>query len=140
MIDLSNYNIYTNKDGRMRAYNKTTHAVTSYPRLVAELVFGIKLKKTDDVHHKDGNPLNNDPSNLEIIDHKEHDRRHGQKYFDKEMICPICGKQFIWTAFQQRKRAGNALRKTPYIPKLGPCCSRSCAGKASAITAKENKK
>ena len=58
--------VYTNKDGRVRAYNKTTKKVTSYPRIVMEEKLGRKLLPDEQVHHKDKNPLNNDPDNLEI--------------------------------------------------------------------------
>lgn len=124
MIDLSNYNIYQNKDGRLRAYNKTTHKVTSYPRVLMEMKLGRPLLKTEDVHHKDENPLNNTLENLEVIDHREHDRMHGgnnKKYINKEMICPICNNTFIWNTrqqsqFQRKKRSG------------GPFCSKRCAG------------
>lgn len=139
MIDLSGYNIYTNKDGRMRAYNKTTHSVTSYPRLLMEKALGRQLLKTEDIHHKDENPLNNDISNLEVIDHKEHERQHAAKYFDKEMTCPICNKKFIWTAAQQIRHTANSKRSEQRSQAIGPCCSKSCAGKASTITYKQRK-
>ena len=138
MYDLSNYNVYTNKDGRMRAYNKTTHAVTSYPRLLMELKLGRPLLKTEDVHHKDENPLNNEIDNLEVIDHKEHDRQHGlsnknRKYKDKEMTCPICNKIFIWTARQQSGfYSHNCIN--------GPFCSRSCSGKKTGPMSSGNKR
>lgn len=139
MIDLSDYNIYENKDGRLRAYNKKTHKVTSYPRVLMEIALGRKLLPTEDVHHIDENPRNNNLSNLEVIDHQEHDRNHAKKkYYDKEVICPICGKTFLWTSNQQRTRNSNASRKQPRIPLFDPCCSKSCTGKASAITAKVN--
>lgn len=126
MIDLSNYNIYENKDGRLRAYNKTTHKVTSYPRVLMEAILGRPLLPTEDVHHKDKNPLNNNPSNLEVMDHREHDRMHGsgnKKYFDKEMTCPICGNLFIWTPRQQSR-----FYKTSIERSGGPFCSKHCAG------------
>lgn len=125
MIDLSNYNIYQNKDGRLRAYNKTTHKVTSYPRLLMELSLGRELLPSEDVHHKDGNPLNNDLNNLEVIDHREHDRMHGtqrKKYNDIFMICPICNKQFLWTREQQSHFYSKQS-------KSGPFCSNKCKGK-----------
>ena len=75
--NLNDYNIEIGKDGRIRAYSKTTHKVVSYPRLIMENILDRKLLKTEDVHHKDKNPLNNDPSNLEVMDHREHDRIHG---------------------------------------------------------------
>ena len=130
--DLSNYNVYTNKDGRMRAYNKITHAVTSYPRLLVENKLGRKLLSDEDVHHIDENPLNNDLDNLEVISHSEHDRYHGlnpknRKWFDKEMTCPVCGKVFIWTP-QQQSRYFSFIKCTNR-KSFGPFCSRKCSGK-----------
>ena len=142
MLDLSNYNIYTNKDGRMRAYNKTTHAVTSYPRLLMELTLGRPLLKTEDVHHKDENPLNNNIENLEVIDHVEHEKQHmleklikcPPKYYDKEMICPVCEKIFTWTARQQcsYKSRTKTTAKTRKFDRQPPCCSKQCSGKYAA--------
>lgn len=127
MIDLSNYNVYENKDGRLRAHNKITHKTISYPRLIMEAILGRPLLPTEDVHHKDENPRNNDPDNLEVIDHREHDRLHGlnpknRKFFDKKMICPICNNSFMWTARQQSSfySHGKTLN--------GPFCSKRCSG------------
>ena len=136
-IDLSNYNVYTCKDGRTRAYNKTTHAVTSFPRVLMEQILGRPLLKTEDVHHKDGNPLNNDPDNLEVVDHMEHEKLHGEKnrkYYDKIMLCPVCNNPFIWTAYSQQNYNGNINRKTRSNKHeiLPPFCSKSCANKYSA--------
>ena len=41
-------------------------------RWVMENHLGRKLTRWEHVHHKDGNRLNNDISNLEILDHVEH--------------------------------------------------------------------
>ena len=139
MIDLSNYNIYKNKDGRLRAYNKITHKVTSYPRILMESILNRQLLPTEDVHHKDENPLNNDINNLEIIGHKEHDRYHAKdsafsknrKYTSKEMICPVCGKSFIWNTSAQSQYYCRKQTRGPY-------CSKSCAGKETGPLA--NKK
>jgi HNH endonuclease len=56
---------------------------TGYPdvwqyehRAVAEGVLGRSLLDTEDVHHKDGNTLNNDPENLEVLDHGAHKQLH----------------------------------------------------------------
>ena len=143
MIDLSNYNIYENKDGRLRAYNKITHKVTSYPRVLMEAILGRALLPTEDVHHKDENPRNNDPNNLEVIDHREHERQHAKdkkesgklKYYDKEIICPVCKKIFVWTAKQQmsynHKTAITANNRK--YERQPPCCCKSCAGKYAAM-------
>jgi hypothetical protein len=40
--------------------------------LILEAKLGRKLKKDEDVHHKDGNKLNCDPNNLEALGHAAH--------------------------------------------------------------------
>lgn len=65
-------NIYLCKDGRIRIYDKETKKVLSYPKYLMEHYLGRPLKIDEEVHHKDGNPLNNDLSNLEIRHHGEH--------------------------------------------------------------------
>lgn len=125
MLDLSNYNVYQCKDGRIRAYNKVTHAVVSYPRLLMENLLGRSLDKTEDVHHVDENPLNNDIKNLEVIDHKKHDAMHGgknRKYFPIKKKCPVCGEEFIWTERRQSRYHSKKQLNGPY-------CSKRCAGK-----------
>ena len=47
-------------------------------RLVWEICYG-KIQKGYDVHHKDGNKLNNDINNLEVIKHGRHSRRSARK-------------------------------------------------------------
>lgn len=48
-------------------------------RQVAELKIGRKLRRGEVVHHKDGNPTNNNPDNLEVCSsasvHSLHHRR-----------------------------------------------------------------
>lgn len=41
-------------------------------RLVAAAKLGRPLKKDEDVHHLDGNKLNNSPDNIHIMGHREH--------------------------------------------------------------------
>jgi hypothetical protein len=117
----------------MRVYNTETKSVTSYPRALIEKEMGIKLKPYEHVHHKDGNPLNNDLSNLEILPSHLHAKIHSQKYFDKEMICPYCNKVFIWTALSQKYFYSNASRIVcRHKNAIGkPFCSKSCAGSYS---------
>lgn len=136
-MEIKYYTVYANKDGRMRVYDKQTHQIMSFPRLLMEIFLGRKIKKTEDVHHKDGNPLNNDFRNLEVLNHSEHTKKHftsqsnpNIKYRDKEVVCPVCGKTFIWTTRQQasyhsktKKEADK--RKNDRQP---PCCSKHCAG------------
>ena len=86
-------NIYRCKDGRMRVYIKGSQKVISYPKYVMEKYLGRKLKDNEQVHHKDGNPLNNDIDNLEVLTFEEHLNVHAdenRKYYDKIMVCPWC--------------------------------------------------
>lgn len=48
-------------------------------RYIAELKIGRKLKRTEIVHHIDGNKTNNDPNNLEIMTAREHSSLHRNK-------------------------------------------------------------
>lgn len=48
-------------------------------RLVMERHIGRALRADEDVHHKDGNKLNNDISNLELISHGAHSTHHNNR-------------------------------------------------------------
>ena len=76
------------------------------------------------IHHKDKNPLNNSLANLELKEAKQHLREHAQKYFDKEVVCPVCGKPFIWTAKQQLNHYSHRYRGISEQP----MCSKHCVG------------
>ena len=119
--------VYKCKDGRNRVYDPETKKVRSYPRYLMEQHLGRLLLPEEDVHHIDENPLNNDISNLEVVMHGEHQKRHSQKYFDKKMTCSVCGKEFVWTSRQQRNHAGNVKRQSRKDTGL-VFCSRRCSG------------
>lgn len=127
---MENVTVYTCKDGRTRAYDKTTKKVVSYPKLLMEQTIGRKLEADEEVHHIDGNPLNNNMSNLEIRLHGEHQKEHGTKYFDKEVECAWCRKIFIWTGLRQRQHYSNFNRTGRSKEMIGkPFCSKECIGK-----------
>ena len=100
--------VYKCKDGRYRLVyvdDEGKHSSKSYPRVLMERKLGRSLLPTEDVHHIDGNKDNNDINNLEVIDWISHRKQHGvsqTKYFDKEAICDVCGKSFLWTAKRQQ--------------------------------------
>ena len=125
--------IYICKDNRTRYYDPETKQVSSYPRHLLEQKIGRKLLPNEQVHHIDGNPLNNDVDNLDIILIGEHQHMHSQKYCDKIMVCPECGEEFNWTALQQRRFYSNHSRIQVRCPNgiNQPFCSKQCSGRYS---------
>ena len=125
-------------DGRIRAYIKSMKCVVSYPKLLMAVHLGRDLDDDEEVHHIDENPLNNDLSNLVVMPKSEHVKLHGEEkriiFEDKIMICPMCGKEFIWTAHQQQNSYRNSLRASRKInPAMGPFCSAHCCGYYSRL-------
>lgn len=124
--------VYMHKEGRLMVYIKATKQVISYPRYLMAKELGRELSPNEQVHHKDGNPLNNNIDNLEVLTAEEHAALHGEqntKYYDRMVTCPWCGKEFLWTAHQQLKFYGNLNRNRTKNPVGVPFCSKSCAGK-----------
>lgn len=56
--------------------NATKHGYVAEHRLVAEKILGRLLKRREVVHHRDGNPANNHPSNLQVFDSNADHLRH----------------------------------------------------------------
>lgn len=120
-------------DGRIRAYIKSMKCVVSYPKLLMAVHLGRDLDDDEEVHHIDENPLNNDLSNLMVLPKSEHAKLHGEEkriiFEDKVMICPMCGKEFIWTAHRQQNAYRNSFRSSKKInAAMGPFCSKHCSG------------
>lgn len=63
-----------------------------YHRYLMEKHLGRSLKRHEVVHHKDGNKLNNDISNLEIVSHIIHNHIHPSHIWPhkKTCHCAIC--------------------------------------------------
>lgn len=115
-----------NRDGRLRAYYKNAKGedkLISYPKLIMEGYLGRKLLDDEVVHHINGNPLDNDISNLQVLTKSEHAKLHNTVYHDKEVICDVCGKSFIWTAERQSLYQRDFNRNKNRII----TCSRSCS-------------
>ena len=61
-------------------------------RHIASIKVGRWLSTDEHVHHIDGNKLNNDIDNLEVLSCSEHAKRH--KGETPEAICIVCGTSF----------------------------------------------
>lgn len=81
-------------------------------RYVMEQVLGRKLQPHEQVHHKDHDRFNNDPSNLEVVSSAEHGMRHTVKSIVSQ--CVICGEEFTP---HKTKRGRNQT--------CGPDCKRA---------------
>ena len=62
-------------------YNKQLGEVEH--RKIMRLKLGRPLESDEVVHHVDGNPLNNKPSNLQVMTRSEHTRLHIREYWRK---------------------------------------------------------
>ena len=98
------------KNTRTRLINRNGKKVRTH-RWLFEQHIGRKLLPSEQVHHINGNPLDNHIKNLEILDVKTHMCLHKQKYPDIKVCC-VCGNEFI---VNPRKRKRNK------------CCSFECA-------------
>lgn len=113
---------YICKDGRVRiAINGN---VMSYPKYLIEIELGRYLDDNEQVHHRDENPLNNDLSNLEVLNRIDHGKQHRKYKVDIEAECYFCKRKFIITPQKQRRRAQNRHKNNK-----GPFCSKICVGK-----------
>lgn len=80
-------------------------------RKVMEEHLGRKLRRDEIVHHKDGNKLNNDIANLQVMTRAEHDAEHNAPVNPVSKECLICGKWFTPLPANRKKQV---------------TCSRSC--------------
>lgn len=121
------YGPYQAKDGRLRLIlvhkNTKKKKTISYPKYLMECKLNRFLKKNETIDHIDGNPTNNDLSNLRILNRKEHCSNDAFRNKDITTKCQYCGKIF--------KISGNKLsdrnRKNS-----GYFCSKECSGKYGA--------
>ena len=69
--------------------NKTKKGYIPLHRSIIECKLGRYLNKHEEVHHKDGNRLNNLPSNLKLMTISEHKKLHYKERFidDKGRFC-----------------------------------------------------
>lgn len=92
-------------------------------RRIMEKKLGRKLKKTEAVHHLDGDASNNRVSNLRVMNKTEHLLLHGETKTNQAAVKLTC----LWCA-GKFKRRGCEERDHRKQGKHGPFCGKSCAG------------
>ena len=123
------YGPYTRKDGRQHVvlYENGKRKTVSYPKFLLEKKLGRELLPHETCDHIDGDYTNNSLNNLQVLSRGDNIRKHAALRPAEIGIftCPTCNCSFTKSMPQVRH---NRKRN-----KSGPYCSRSCAGKASAL-------
>ena len=123
------YGPYTRKDGRKHivARKDNKNKTVSYPKYLMELKENRYLEKWETVDHKDRDFTNDEYSNLQILERKEHIALDRKRLImkDAECICVWCKSVFIL----KRKYVGN---RNTRLNTAGPFCSNKCVGEYGA--------
>lgn len=96
---------------------------TSYARYLMSIKIGRYLEENEHVDHIDGDSLNDNIDNLQILSPSENNRKRDTQLGIKEtiiqLVCPVCKSEFS----RSKNRVSHKLKngKTP-------CCSRKCGG------------
>ena len=126
-----NYKIYgpylSRKDNRLRISIK--HSITgeehtiSYPKYLMECYLNRYLDEDETVDHIDGNPLNNDISNLQILKRSKHSYLDVIRNNNIVVKCAYCGKEFTIKGSTINNRNRKDRHQSGYF------CSKQCSGK-----------
>lgn len=115
-------------------------------RLVMEAYLGRTLFTNEQVHHKDGNPANNELSNLELVNPSHHQTHHlrdkwaeggvFRKKFPEgnplvDLTCDYCGKPFVLEQQYINRRQNKYGQEHFY-------CSTTCANRQQQATKKSS--
>ena len=120
------YGPYLGKDNRYRIsikFNDNSKKTMSYPKYLMEQHLGRYLDVNEQIDHIDGNPLNNDISNLQILKLGEHQKLDVLRNKDITVNCKYCGKEFTINGSNLYNRNRTDRHSSGYF------CSKTCSGK-----------
>lgn len=124
--------LYTHNTGELRGRKylaiKTPDGKRTtklYSRYLMEEHTGRTLERHEHVDHIDGDPTNDDLSNLQVLTASEHKKKTAEQLgWAIEMYigsCPCCGEEF--------SKPAKDVKANREKGKAGPYCSRRCAGR-----------
>ena len=92
-----------------------------YPlhRVLAANMIGRPIASNEVVHHRDEDPSNNAPANLQVMTRAEHARLHAPTVAVVECTCPVCSTGFSLKPHKYRRRLKMSKHGVLF-------CSRSC--------------
>lgn len=123
---IKEYGPYKGKDGRLRIalkFDDNSKTTMSYPKYIMEKHLNRYLLNNETIDHIDGNPLNNDISNLRVLDRKEHCKNDVIRNNDVTVNCSYCGKEFTIPGSKLHQRNRKDRHSSGYF------CSKECSGK-----------
>jgi hypothetical protein len=123
------YGPYQHENGRLfvvAKYSDGSKGSISYPKYLMELHLGRKLLPNETVDHIDRNYLNNEISNLQILDRSLHVKLDVKRRQDEILTCIWCNANFLKTG-KILSTQNSRIKHT-----AGPFCSKKCSGKYGA--------
>lgn len=120
---------HSKRDNRLRIcviYPNGKRGFVSYPKYLMEIHLQRYLGENETVDHIDNNPLNNEISNLRVLNRDIHASLDAKRLKVQTFECPICNKIFSLDGSKLHDAVNNRKKN-----KSGPFCSRQCAGKYS---------
>jgi hypothetical protein len=112
-------------------YDDGTRRTQSNARYLLEQHLGRLLTEDEDADHIDGNPLNDDLSNLRPLSSFENRSRAHEPAPLYEFSCLMCGNSAVTLLRDYR-------RNQEVLGKAGPFCSKSCSGTWSTTVDRAN--